>query len=505
MKTYPLSSMAATVACVLTMSSVTADEHFELVKDIFEGTASSSPLGLTSIGDKVYFAATGEDTGKELYVTNGEEDETMLVKDINPSGDSNPSEFVEFRNKVYFRADDGENGAELWMTDGTADGTMLLKDINEGSASSNPADFVVLGNKLVFEATTEEYGRELWVTDGTEDGTELLEDIQEGSNGSSPSLKAEYKIGDDILLFTANDGEQGNSLYSTDATPGGATLLKSSLDTDGAPLSMFVNRPLDDDVDEILFAVGDELWTTDGTTSGTKRIREGVSIGSDSRMSSYKLDGKTLFFGREAEQDADSLWETDGTASGTKVLFSGLDTGITDVSRKGASTTVGISFGPVIGDKISLLTDNGVGVDVWVTDGDDIDRLISKTYDFVLNVKPSADDEQAVFVMMDGNDMQLYTSDYTEDNTIKGPTFTDGISSGAGELVTLEDEDFAIFTLNSADYGVELWKFTFPDLDAESPTASPVSPNPPDFDSAPSARLGLATLTACIVGMLACV
>jgi hypothetical protein len=39
----------------------------------------------------------------------------VLVKDINPSGSSNPMHFAVWGEGLYFQADDGTSGAELWV------------------------------------------------------------------------------------------------------------------------------------------------------------------------------------------------------------------------------------------------------------------------------------------------------------------------------------------------------------------------------------------------------
>ena len=57
--------------------------------------------------------------------------------------------FFVYNNKIYFAADDsnGSNtggadlGKELWVTDGTDAGTSLVKDLRIGSASSSPSSF----------------------------------------------------------------------------------------------------------------------------------------------------------------------------------------------------------------------------------------------------------------------------------------------------------------------------------------------------------------------------
>jgi ELWxxDGT repeat protein len=56
-----------------------------------------------------------------------------LIRDINENGaPSNPRGLVTIGSITYFYADDGIYGRELWRSDGTEDGTYLVKDINPG-------------------------------------------------------------------------------------------------------------------------------------------------------------------------------------------------------------------------------------------------------------------------------------------------------------------------------------------------------------------------------------
>ncbi|MCC6001142.1 MAG: hypothetical protein JJU19_09825 [Pararhodobacter sp.] len=127
-------------------------------------------------------------------MTDGTEAGTALVRDINP-GPAASEPIFTFRNtidgqidgRVLFSADDGTLGRELWITDGTEAGTRLLKDINTGGAGSFPNQFVTLaGARVVFSADDGIHGRELWVSDGTEPGTRLLVDTVPGMQGGAP-------------------------------------------------------------------------------------------------------------------------------------------------------------------------------------------------------------------------------------------------------------------------------------------------------------------------------
>jgi len=90
------------------------------------------------------------------------------LKDINPTGGSNPARYVTSNGLLYFQATDGVHGYELWKSDGTPDGTVMVKDINPDIASSSPTILTDV-NGLFLVAIDGVNGEELWKSDGTSD------------------------------------------------------------------------------------------------------------------------------------------------------------------------------------------------------------------------------------------------------------------------------------------------------------------------------------------------
>ena len=74
---------------------------------------------------------------------------------------------------MFFVADDGTHGSEVWVSDGTDPGTHMVKNINT-SGSADPSCPIVAGGKVYFTATTGTGGYQLYVTDGTPTGTHQL-------------------------------------------------------------------------------------------------------------------------------------------------------------------------------------------------------------------------------------------------------------------------------------------------------------------------------------------
>ncbi len=173
----------------------------------------SSPHSYTVYQDKVYFVANDALHGEELWVTDGTEAGTRLVKDINVilnpyakdqlyTKNSSPKGLTVFNGKLYFSADDDIHDRELWVTDGTEAGTQLVKDINS-SYFSNPEYFKEYKGKLYFVAQSALAREKLYVTDGTAEGTKVVE--PDNAIGNRPFYETkEFYIYNDELYFRAN-------------------------------------------------------------------------------------------------------------------------------------------------------------------------------------------------------------------------------------------------------------------------------------------------------------
>ena len=205
-----------------------------LIEDLKVGVEGSNPEHITPISDgKLYFTAdTGSETGRELYFSEGSSSNTDIIVDIWPGdgNSSNPDNLISHGENIFFTANDGQNGVELWYSDGSMSGTFMIKDINV-NGSSDPRRFVLSDDTLYFTAYNEEYGRELWISDGTEEGTTMVMDIYSGQN-STFDYGAPYDnfgnqliIHKEMIYFTANSPEYGYEIWHSDGTENGTQIL----------------------------------------------------------------------------------------------------------------------------------------------------------------------------------------------------------------------------------------------------------------------------------------
>lgn len=174
------------------------------------------------IGNHLIFTGTDGIHGSELWRTDGTNNGTILLKDLEPGpGSSWPlAHFTaEMNGEIYFMASNG-----LWKTDGTPSGTKMLRRSLDNSSYANSTSLAVLDGRLYFRATIEELSgsnpsgnQELWVTDGAPTGTYQVIDILPGKyeNGTSRSSHPSIfvKVGDFILFRAKNPVGQYNRLY----------------------------------------------------------------------------------------------------------------------------------------------------------------------------------------------------------------------------------------------------------------------------------------------------
>jgi ELWxxDGT repeat protein len=231
-----------------------------------------------------------------------------LVKDLRADGPSNPQSLTEMGSKLYFSADDGIKGRELYVSDGTFDGTKRLKDIWVGKGSSNPNSLTAIGDQLFFVARDGVNGSGMYVTDGTNAGTKRL-----GGRRSCGTEAGDLLVHGELLYYAAYDSVALQcNMFRSDGTVAGTYVAVPDIEFFLEPTS-FKGR--------IYFAGGysptnGELWKSDGTPAGTKRIKT-ISPGHINQMT---VAGDLLYF-VAADSTADArLWRTDGTRAGTKAL-----------------------------------------------------------------------------------------------------------------------------------------------------------------------------------------
>jgi ELWxxDGT repeat protein len=183
-----------------------------MVQDLAPG--SSTPVELFAWNDVLYFSADVPGVGRELFKSDGTPAGTALVRDVNPgSGAGSPVGFTSSGGSLFFAAFDGVHGSELWKTDGTPAGTVLVKDVNPGAPFSNPQFLTDVRGSLFFGADDGVSGRELWRSTGRAESTFRVGDIAAGALGSDPVLLTPSF---DLLFFTADDGLSGEELWAAD-------------------------------------------------------------------------------------------------------------------------------------------------------------------------------------------------------------------------------------------------------------------------------------------------
>ncbi|WP_153799180.1 ELWxxDGT repeat protein [Foetidibacter luteolus] len=319
-----------------------------MVKDIHQGASASSPKKLCILNNELYFFADDGIHGVELWKSDGTTEGTMLIKDINPGKDSCLNkDFVAvieaYNNQVFFFANDGTHGLELWKTDGTTVGTLLVKDINPTGDSYYITQSYLVddysmkgeGKNIFFAADDGIHGQELWKSDGTDAGTVMLADIAIGNSANS-SFPHDFLALNGKLYFVVNV----NTYYYSDfwVTDGTAEGTKAVLSRNAENYPRLTDlRSAGIVGGKIIFAASwskkeqASIWICDGTAEGSFWLSDRNAkpfilamncpnyLTKDNYKTNYK--GKVYYWSdKRSYLEEKQLWVTDGTVGGTKMI-----------------------------------------------------------------------------------------------------------------------------------------------------------------------------------------
>jgi len=342
------------------------------------GSPSRDPLPGASLGGSLLFVRETSSAGAELWVSDGTEGGTRLLADILPGdGSSSPRQLATLDSGLaLFEATGPTAGRELWRSDGTSTGTRRVADLNPGPGSSNilfPP--IVDGGRAFFlaESLPSDSGSlQLWVSDGTGGGTRALtafanpepfgdrQDLIRSGRGRAERMQV---IGS-RLYFVAADGASGRELWTSDGTLLGTRRVA---DLCPGPCASDPRLALGHVPGTVLFTADDgtgrQPWVSDGTAAGTRPLVTSCSGPCPGSAFGFRSDGRRVFF--VAVDDPGSqrqLWVTDGTSSGTERL--------TDF----AADAIGLQGGPddngfVGGLYLFVAHEPATGTELWVSDG----------------------------------------------------------------------------------------------------------------------------------------
>lgn len=425
-------------------------------KPVFLNTATANTHDLMiGLNNKVIFKAQTTSMGEELWVSDGTQAGTFLLKDIRVgAASSGIQSFVKLGNKVLFLANDGIHEQEFWITDGTAAGTHLLKDLGSSySLFSDFRDWKVLNNKLYFGRKGALVWPELWVTDGTASGTKNI--LATDNNGIyNPNT---FLADGSTVFLLGVDGLNTKYVYATTNDNPAVAIAK-----------YFIHRPLDGQAlnNKLFFRqpdynLGSEMWISDGTQVGTKKLQndtEANRIRNTERF--FKHLDRIYFSGYKERTWTSDLWKSDGTSAGTIPVQTGMpDKWVTQPLRfngKAQAVSLGSNF-YFEGDYYE-----GASTKLWKSNGTDAGTVRIKTFaGSGLSLELSNDNvfgTKFYFKVIDAsNNEEFWVSDGTDAGTARISNLQPSLNLSSVQVISKSATD-VYFTANLGGSGFEVFK-----------------------------------------------
>jgi ELWxxDGT repeat protein len=321
------------------------------LRDLCPGPCDSSPSPVEEVGGRLVFLSTlysGETFRAALWETDGTAEGTVAVQDF-CSGCYLLSSLIPLeapaRKALFYLST--PSGLELWVTDGTAAGTHRFE--TSGDFPLQRDSLVVPGDGFAWFWASDG----LWRTDGTAAGTFRLKPIEELAT-PSPGDHAlnRWTVWHGLLIGALAQGE----ILRSDGTPAGTFRITK------VPDEAFLSQMMTTD-GEVFFTVADNqavahnvLWSSRGTveTTGPKLDLGPVA---DVRFLISLGDRLVFLRGEPGTFYPSQLWVTDGTAAGTRRL------------PPPPGFTLGRDLFPA-GDHAFFFRSEP-GIELWVTDGTD--------------------------------------------------------------------------------------------------------------------------------------
>jgi len=275
------------------------------------------------------FRAPGSslDDGSVPWRSDGSIEGTFPLATLSDGSPSNVYAWTRYQNETYFLARYyGSSGGSyaLYATSGTPGSTRYIVGAGGGTPVTSTLRLLTANGKLFYNAFSTGAQTQLWVYDG--DGSPVRRVRPNSTSVGSQLTCTNPAVLNDRVIWGADiDQSQDAELWSTDGTESGTYRLKDIIP--GTRGSFPANMTAGPSVagQRIYFSANDivhgrELWITDGTPDGTRLLKDIWPGPAGSLPQLFTPVGNLMYFLASDGVRGLEWWVTDGTESGTRLV-----------------------------------------------------------------------------------------------------------------------------------------------------------------------------------------
>ncbi len=259
-----------------------------------------------TLGNDALFFAFDPVHGWELRRSAGAASGATLVRDIHRQASSIAQDFdflytemKDVAGTLFFVAKDPDHGLEPWATNGTEATTRRVRDLTPGPDSGAPRWLSRLGSLLIFDGRADGNDERLWTSDGTEANTTAITGASPEPEGGGYITPFEGQV-----YFYGHEAGVGYHLWRSDGTGAGTHPFP-----EGSPIQNVWDLAIGGG--HLFIATYDQLWVTGGDAASTEKL-------ADVTARDLAAAGPLLFFSGDDGASGPELWVSDGTPAGTR-------------------------------------------------------------------------------------------------------------------------------------------------------------------------------------------
>jgi len=363
MKRWPWSAIVLWSALPWSVPLPAAAQAAAMVRDINTAPPRDAIYAhqIVSLGSKVLFTFSDNRQQGNLWVTDGTAGGTgPFVDACGGTCGGLPSFLGQAGGLTYFvTGSETRETAELWRSDGTRRGSFVV------ARSSNIRGLAVRGNLALFVACSAPRVCKLWRTDGSVAGTRAV--APAGPNVLLDPF-ALTVLGDKVYFFGTSTTPLHYEVWGSDGTAAGTTLVRAFPDFFAESMAAAAGRLF------LLFgdpAGGQHLWTSDGTARGTREVTHfadpQILYPTLAPLPTLLPYSGGVHYLAEDGVHGDEVWASDGTLAGTRRVTD-LAPAIPFPNRSGADELTGGELADLGGRLAFLAADGANGFSLWSTD-----------------------------------------------------------------------------------------------------------------------------------------